>query len=90
MTGQAAGSLSTERARAWTLHLRIVNITNEQVKVALTVPVSLVNVAQRLGAHLLPPDASIDMIVALAQQEGVAQLAWVDPTHGERLELTVE
>lgn len=87
---QPAGPGRRERAHSWTLHLRIVNIANEQVKVSLALPVSLVAVAQRLGARLLPPDTSIETIVTLAQQEGVAQLAWVDPSHGERLELTID
>lgn len=87
---QAGGATVAERARTWTLRLRIVNIANEQIKVSLALPTTLVGVAQRLGAQLLPPDTSIDTIIALAQQDGVAQLAWVDPTHGERLELTVE
>lgn len=87
---QTPGTGPIERAHAWTLHLRIVNIANEQVKVSLALPVSLVAVAQRLGARLLPADTSIETVVTLAQQEGVAQLAWVDPTHGERLELTVD
>lgn len=87
---QACGPSRADRSHVWTLHLRIVNIANEQVKVSLALPVSLVAVAQRLGARLLPPDTSIEMVVTLAQQEGVAQLAWVDPAHGERLELTVD
>ena len=75
---------------AWTLRLRIRNSVTEQLKVSLAVPITLVGVAQRLGAPLLPPGTTIEMIVALAQQEGVAQLAWDDPTHSERLELTIE
>lgn len=72
------------------LRLRIVNVGNGQVKVSLTLPVGLVSVAQRLGARLLPPDASVEEVVRLAEQQGVAQLAWVDPEHDERLELTLE
>ena len=72
------------------LRLRIINVTNEQVKVSLTLPVGLVSVAQRLGARLLPPDATVEAVVAQAEQQGVAQLAWVDEEHGERLELTLE
>lgn len=90
MTDLAASPSPAERTHAWSLRLRIVDIATEQVKVSLVVPVSLVSVAQRLGARLLPPDTSIETIVALAQQEGVAELAWVDPAHAERLELTVE
>ncbi|MDP9309537.1 MAG: hypothetical protein M3R24_01345 [Chloroflexota bacterium] len=72
------------------LRLRIINRSNGQVKVALTLPVSLVSVAQRLGARLLPPDASVEAVVAQAEQQGVAQLAWENAEHDERLELTLE
>ncbi len=72
------------------LRLRIVNISNGQVKVSLTLPVSLVSVAQRLGARLLPPDAAVEAVVAQAEQQGVAQLAWENQEHDERLELTLE
>ena len=72
------------------LRLRIINRSNGQVKVALTLPVSLVSVAQRLGARLLPPDASVEAVVAQAEQQGVAQLAWENTEHDERLELTLE
>ena len=81
-----SGAASSPRS----LRLRIVNTDNEQIKVSLTLPVGLVSVAQRLGAHLLPPDSTVEAIVAQAQQQGVAQLAWVDEAHGERLELTLE
>lgn len=81
-----SGLASTPRA----LRLRIVNISNGQVKVSLTLPVTLVSVAQRLGARLLPPSASVEEVVAQAEQQGVAELAWVDAEHGERLELTLE
>ena len=81
-----SGAASSPRS----LRLRIVNTANEQVKVSLTLPVGLVSVAQRLGARLLPPDAAVETIVAQAEQQGVAQLAWVDEAHGERLELTLE
>ncbi len=84
----AGSSQGTTAPRA--LRLRIVNISNGQVKVALTLPVTLVSVAQRLGARLLPPDASVEEVVAQAEQQGVAQLAWVDAVHDERLELTLE
>ena len=84
----AGSSQVTTAPRA--LRLRIVNISNGQVKVALTLPVTLVSVAQRLGARLLPPDASVEEVVAQAEQQGVAQLAWVDAVHDERLELTLE
>lgn len=76
--------------RPHSLRLRIINITNEQVKVSLTLPVTLVNVAQRLGAQLLPPGTTVEEVVAQAQQQGVAQLAWVNAGHDERLELTLE
>ncbi len=77
-------------AQPHSLRLRIINITNEQVKVSLTLPVTLVNVAQRLGAQLLPPGTTVEEVVAQAQQQGVAQLAWVNAGHDERLELTLE
>lgn len=76
--------------RARTLRLRIVDVTNGQIKVLLMLPVSLVSVAQRLGAQLLPPDSSIEALTAQAEQHGIARLEWVDPAHEERLELTLE
>jgi hypothetical protein len=72
------------------LRLRIVNLDNNQIKVMLSLPINLVGVAQRLGAHLLPPNTSIETVVAQAGRDGVAELAWIDETHRERLELTVE
>ncbi|MBV9789611.1 MAG: hypothetical protein JOZ51_15600 [Chloroflexi bacterium] len=75
--------------RARTLRLRIVDVTNGQIKVLLMLPVSLVSVAQRLGAQLLPPDSSIEALTAQAEQHGIARLEWVDPAHEERLELTI-
>lgn len=88
ITTGASGSGATGLPRS--LRLRIVNVSNGQVKVALTLPIGLVSVAQRLGARLLPPDASVEQVVAQAQQQGVAQLAWEDTEHDERLELTLE
>ncbi len=82
----ASGTPSPSRA----LRLRIVDVSNGQVKVSLTLPVTLVSVAQRLGAQLLPRDASVEEVVAQAEQQGVAQLAWDDAEHDERLELTLE
>ncbi len=72
------------------LRLRIVNLDNNQIKVMLSLPITLVGVAQRLGARLLPADTSIETVVAQASRDGVAELAWIDETHRERLELTVE
>ena len=83
-----SGLASNQRPR--TLRLRIVNMTNGQVKVALMLPVGLVSVAQRLGARLLPPNGSIEALLTQAEQQGSAQLEWVDPAHEERLELTLE
>lgn len=76
--------------RLRTLRLRIVDVTNGQIKVLLMLPVGLVSVAQRLGAQLLPPDSSIEALTAQAEQQGIARLEWVDPAHEERLELTLE
>ncbi|WP_026369755.1 hypothetical protein [Kallotenue papyrolyticum] len=72
------------------LRLRIVDLRTGQIKVMLALPINLVNVAQRLGARLLPPDVAIERVVEQATREGVAELAWIDEQHGERLELTVE
>lgn len=72
------------------LRLRIVDLRTGQIKVMLALPINLVNVAQRLGARLLPPDVAIERVVDQATREGVAELAWIDEQHGERLELTVE
>jgi hypothetical protein len=85
-----SGLASQSSPRPRTLRLRIVNMTNGQVKVALTLPVGLVSVAQRLGARLLPPNGSIEALTAQAEQQGSAHLEWVDPAHEERLELTLE
>lgn len=79
-----------ENARSRTLQLRIIDINNGQVKVALTLPVGLVGVAQRLGAQLLPAATTIETVVMQAEQQGVANLAWADEAHAERLELRVE
>lgn len=87
-TSRTSGSGAASAPRA--LRLRIVDVSNGQVKVSLTLPVSLVSVAQRLGARLLPLGASVEEVVAQAEQQGVAQLAWVDAEHDERLELTLE
>lgn len=73
-----------------TLRLRIVDTTSGQLKVSLALPVTLVGVAQRLGARLLPPDQTIEMVVAQAEQDGVAELAWEDAAHAERLQLSLE
>lgn len=70
--------------------LRIVNLANGQTKVSLTLPIGLVGVAQRLGAQLLPPDTTLDVIVAQASAAGGAEIGWEDKARGERLELTVE
>lgn len=83
-----SGSGSTSAPR--TLRLRIIDLSNNKVKVSLALPVSLVGVAQRLGAHLLPPNQTVEGVVTQVEQHGVAELAWVDATHEERLELTVE
>lgn len=72
------------------IHLRIINISNGQLKVELCLPISLIGTAQRLGAHVLPPNTSLEALVAQARTDGVEQLAWVDEAHGERLELTLE
>jgi hypothetical protein len=77
-------------SRSRTLQLRIVDVTNGQIKVLLMLPAGLVSVAQRLGAQLLPPDSSIEALTAQADQYGIARLEWVDPAHEERLELTLE
>ena len=81
-------STSGETARL--LRLRIVNLQNDQIKVTLTLPVPLVNVAQRLGAQLLPPTCSIESLLAQAELHGIGHLSWTDEAHQERLELTVE
>lgn len=81
---------SGENARSRTLQLRIIDTNNGQVKVALTLPVGLVGVAQRLGAQLLPAATTIETVVMQAEQQGVANLAWADEAHAERLELRVE
>ncbi len=73
-----------------TLRLRIVDIASGQLKVSLALPVNLVGVAQRLGAQLLPPDQTVESVVAQAEQDGVAELAWEDAAHGERLQLSLE
>jgi hypothetical protein len=85
-----SGLSAPASARPRRLRLRIVNVTNGQVKVSLMLPVGLVSVAQRLGAQLLPPDSSIEALTAQAEQHGTARLEWVDPAHDERLELTLE
>ena len=90
MTNGAPQSPSQTSTRPRTLRLRILTITNGQVKVSLTLPVSLVSVAQRLGARLLPPHFSIETLTAQAEQRGSSHLEWLDPTHDERLELTLE
>jgi len=82
--------MSSAHGPAHSLQLRIVDINTGQLKVALTLPISLIGTAQRLGAMLLPPDTTIDAIVRQAEHDGVAQLAWTNDEHAERLELTVE
>ena len=79
----------SQSAPRHTLHLRIINLSNEQVKIELHLPINLVSTAQRLGAHLLPAGASLETILAQAAQERVAHLAWTDAAQGERLELTL-
>lgn len=76
-------------AKPRTLHLQITDLQTDQIKAVLRLPVGLVEVAQRLGARLLPPDRTIDSVLAAAQS-GAAQLEWVDPENNERLELTLE
>ncbi|HEY0605962.1 MAG TPA: hypothetical protein VGD58_23765 [Herpetosiphonaceae bacterium] len=90
-SGTPQSSLPAQTSpRSRTLRLRIVDVTNGQIKVLLMLPVGLVSVAQRLGAQLLPPDSSIEALTAQAEQHGIARLEWVDPAHEERLELTIE
>ncbi len=72
-----------------TLQLQIIDLHTDQTKVMLRLPVGLVKVAQRLGARLLPPDHTIDDVLAAAYR-GETQLQWVDLENNERLELTLE
>ncbi|HEX6291429.1 MAG TPA: hypothetical protein VFZ66_19755 [Herpetosiphonaceae bacterium] len=84
------GYAASAAGRARSLRLRIINVSSGQVKVALTLPVSLVSVAQRLGARLLPPNGSIEALTTQAEHHGSAHLEWIDPAHDERIELTLE
>lgn len=70
--------------------LRISNVGTDHTKVSLTLPVGLVGVAQRSGAWLLPPDHTIDGLVAQAEREGRVEITWIDEGSDERLELTIE
>jgi|GEM_PF-4330850 len=72
------------------LRLRITDIETSHTKVTLAVPVTLVGVAQRLGAQLLPSNVAVDTLIAEAMQTGTARLEWIDTTHNERHELTIE
>lgn len=72
------------------VHLRIINVTNGQIKVELCLPINLVGIAQRSGAQVLPPNTSLEAIVAQASQTGAVHFSWEDAAHEERLELTLE
>ena len=72
-----------------TLQLQIVDLASEQTKVVLRLPINLLGVAQRLGAQLLPPDQTIEELLAEART-GARRIQWVDRESNERLELTLD
>jgi hypothetical protein len=85
----ASSHLDGLDAKPRTLHLQIIDLQTGQIKVVLRLPVRLVEIAQRLGAQLLPPGHTVDTVLAAAHH-GHAQLQWVDRENNERLELTLE
>lgn len=85
-----SSALPSNRTSTSNLRLRIINTATGQAKVSMTLPVNLINVAQRLGAQLLPHGVTIETVFAQAEHDGVAHLSWDAPEHGERLEITIE
>ena len=73
------------------LRIRITDVDTGRLKVGLSLPVSLVSVATRLGARLVPPghDAA-DLAAAIERADHSGPIVVDDEQNGERVEISVE
>ena len=73
------------------LHIRITDMDTGRLKVGLSLPVSLVSVAMRLGARLVPPGHDAAKLVAVAERGDHAGPVIVDDEgNRERVEISLE
>ena len=96
--GQIRAPSSTSHAAAHNhelrhrvLRIRITDIETGRLKVGLTLPASLVSVAVRMGARLVPPghDAT-ELLAAIERAELPEPFVVDDEQNGERVEISME
>ena len=84
-------SPQTNQRRQRVLRIRITDVETGRLKVGLSIPASLVPVALRQGARLLPQaHTDLDLVVAIAHND--SQFPWLveDEQNGERVEIDLE
>lgn len=80
-----------QASRTHTLRIRITDTGAGQLKVALALPASLVSVALRQGARLLPPgQTTVDVLNAIEHNDLPAPIIVEDQQHGEHIEISLE
>ena len=73
------------------LRIRITDVDTGRLKVGLSLPVSLVSVATRLGARLVPPSHNAaDLVAAIERADHSGPIVVDDEQNGERVEISVE
>lgn len=93
ITDDTARTRARTEARARSLRVVVTDLHSRRQKINVTIPASLVTVGLKLGARLLPRDASVtndDVLRAIERDAPGRIFELQDLEEGERIEIFVE